>query len=113
MTICSWPSCTAIPGQTAKPFPQSDPLAGHVVAVLPDARHADEGVRCEPWCGTRVRGWMVVVAVVSVRDDDGNVLVDVRVVAESDLGMLERRLPMPASLVVVRLGNPVLMLFNG
>jgi hypothetical protein len=34
---------------------------------------ADERVRCEPWCGTRVRGWMVVVAVVSVRDDDGNV----------------------------------------
>jgi hypothetical protein len=36
---------------------------------------------------------MVVVAVVSVRDDDGNVLVDVRFAAESDLGMLERRLP--------------------
>jgi 8-oxo-dGTP diphosphatase len=56
---------------------------------------------------------MAVVAVVPVRDDDGNVLVDVRFVAESDLGMLERRLPMPASLIVVRFGNPVLMLFNG
>ena len=61
----------------------------------------------------RVRGWMVDVAVVSVRDDDGNVLVDVRFAAESDLGMWERRLPMPASLVVVRLGDPVLMVFNG
>jgi 8-oxo-dGTP diphosphatase len=56
---------------------------------------------------------MIVVAVVPVRDDDGNVLVDVRFVAESDLGMLERRLPMPASLIVVRFGNSVLMLFNG
>jgi hypothetical protein len=46
---------------------------------------------------------MVVVAVVSVCDDDGNVLVDVRIAAESDLEMLERRLPMPASLIVVRL----------
>jgi hypothetical protein len=33
---------------------------------------------------------MVVVALVPVRDDDGNVLVDFRSVAESDLGMLER-----------------------
>ena len=56
---------------------------------------------------------MVVVAVVRVRDDDGNVLVDVRFVAESDLEMLECRLPMPASLVVVRFGDSVLMLFNG
>ena len=57
--------------------------------------------------------WMVVVAVVSVRDDDGNVLVDVRFVAESDLGVLERRLPVPASRIVVRFGDLVLMLFNG
>jgi len=56
---------------------------------------------------------MIVVAVVPVRDDDGNVLVDVRFAAESDLGMLERRLPMPASLIVVRFGGSVLMLFNG
>jgi 8-oxo-dGTP pyrophosphatase MutT (NUDIX family) len=56
---------------------------------------------------------MVVVAVISVRDDDGNVLVDVRFVAESDLGMLERWLPMPASLIVVRFEGSVLMLFNG
>lgn len=56
---------------------------------------------------------MAVVAVVSVRDDDGNVLVDVRFVAESDLGMWERRLPMPASLIVVRFGVSVLMLFEG
>jgi 8-oxo-dGTP diphosphatase len=61
----------------------------------------------------RVRGWMVAVAVVSVRDDDGNALVDVRFVAESDLGMLERWLPMPASLIVVRFEGSVLMLFNG
>ncbi|MGH3813373.1 MAG: NUDIX hydrolase [Pseudonocardiaceae bacterium] len=56
---------------------------------------------------------MVVVAVVSVHDDDGNVLADFRFVAESDLGMLERWLPMPASLIVVRFGDSVLMLFNG
>ncbi|MGH3778375.1 MAG: NUDIX hydrolase [Pseudonocardiaceae bacterium] len=53
------------------------------------------------------------MAVVSVRDGDGNVLVDVRFVAESELGVLERRLPMPAALVVVRFGDSVLMLFNG
>jgi 8-oxo-dGTP diphosphatase len=74
---------------------------------------AEERVRGKPWCGMRVRGWMALVAVVSVHDDDGNVLVDVRFAAESDLGMLERRLPMPASLIVVRFGNPVLMLFSG
>jgi len=56
---------------------------------------------------------MVVVAVVSVRDRDGNVLVDVRFVAESDLDMLERQLSMPASLIVVRFGASVLMLFDG
>ncbi|MGH3908735.1 MAG: NUDIX hydrolase [Pseudonocardiaceae bacterium] len=56
---------------------------------------------------------MVVVAVVSVRDEDGNVLVDLRFVAESNLGMLERRLPMPASLIVVRFGVSVVMLFDG
>lgn len=53
-----------------------------------------------------------VVAVVSVRDDNGNVLVDFRFVAESDLGMFERRLPMPASLVVVRFEDSVLMVFD-
>jgi 8-oxo-dGTP diphosphatase len=52
------------------------------------------------------------VAVVAARDHDGNVLVDVRFVAESDLEMWERRLPMPASLVVVRFEDAVLMLFN-
>jgi 8-oxo-dGTP diphosphatase len=52
------------------------------------------------------------VAVVAARDNDGNVLVDVRFVAESDLEMWERRLPMPASLVVVRFEDAVLMLFN-
>jgi 8-oxo-dGTP pyrophosphatase MutT (NUDIX family) len=56
---------------------------------------------------------MVLVVVVSVRDDDGNVLVDVRFVAESALGMWERRLPMPASLIVVRFGDSVLMVFDG
>ncbi|MGH3798289.1 MAG: NUDIX hydrolase [Pseudonocardiaceae bacterium] len=55
---------------------------------------------------------MIVVAVVSVRGD-GNVLVDVRFVAESDLGLVERRLPMPASLIVVRFADSVLTLFNG
>jgi 8-oxo-dGTP diphosphatase len=50
--------------------------------------------------------------VVAARDNDGNVLVDVRFVAESDLEMWERRLPMPASLVVVRFEDAVLMLFN-
>jgi 8-oxo-dGTP diphosphatase len=58
-------------------------------------------------------GLLVVVAVVAVRDKDGNVLVDVRVVAESALGMWERQLPMPASLVVVRFEGAVLMVFNG
>lgn len=61
----------------------------------------------------QVRGWMAVVAVLPVCDDDGDVLVDFRFVAESDLGMLEHRLPMPASLIVVRFGDLVLMLFNG
>jgi 8-oxo-dGTP diphosphatase len=56
---------------------------------------------------------MGVVAVIPVCDDDGNVLVDVRFAAESDLEMWECRLPMPASLIVVRFGNPVLMVFNG
>jgi 8-oxo-dGTP diphosphatase len=56
---------------------------------------------------------MAVVVVVPVRDDKGNVLVDFRFVAESDLGMLERQLPMPASLIVVRFGDPVLMVFDG
>ena len=56
---------------------------------------------------------MVVVTVVPVGDDDGNFLVDFRFAAESDLGMLERRLPMPAALVVVRFEDSVLMLFNG
>jgi 8-oxo-dGTP diphosphatase len=53
---------------------------------------------------------MVVVAV--VRDADGNVLVGIRFVAESDLGLLERQLPMPASLVVVRFEDSVLMIFD-
>jgi 8-oxo-dGTP diphosphatase len=57
-------------------------------------------------------GW-VVVAVVSVRDDNGNVLVGFRFVAESDLEMLERRLPLPASLIVVRFADSVLMVFDG
>ena len=56
---------------------------------------------------------MVGVAVVSMRDEDGNVLVDVRFIAESDLGMWERQLPMPASLIVVRFADSVLMVFNG
>jgi hypothetical protein len=45
---------------------------------------------------------MVVVTMIAVRDDDGNVLVDIHFVSESDLEVLERRLPIPASLVVVR-----------
>jgi 8-oxo-dGTP pyrophosphatase MutT (NUDIX family) len=55
---------------------------------------------------------MVVVAVIAVRDDDGNVLVNIRFVAESDLGTLERQLPIPASLVVVRFEDSVLMIFD-
>lgn len=53
------------------------------------------------------------MAVVVVRDNDGKVLVDVRVVTESDLGMWERQLHMPASLVVVRFDGSVLMVSNG
>ncbi|MBV9012689.1 MAG: NUDIX hydrolase [Pseudonocardiales bacterium] len=53
---------------------------------------------------------MVVVAV--VRDADGNVLVDICFAAESDLGLLERQLPMPASLVVVRFEDSMLMIFD-
>jgi 8-oxo-dGTP diphosphatase len=53
------------------------------------------------------------VAVVAVRDNNGNVLVGVRFAAESDLEMWERRLPMPASLVIVRFEDAVLMVFNG
>lgn len=58
-------------------------------------------------------GWMVVVTALPLRDGAGNVLVDFRFAAESDLGMLEGRLPMPLSLIVVRLGDTVLMVFNG
>jgi 8-oxo-dGTP diphosphatase len=53
-----------------------------------------------------------MVAVTVVRDADGNVLVEIRFVAESDLGILERRLPMPASLVVVHFEDSVLMIFD-
>jgi 8-oxo-dGTP diphosphatase len=53
---------------------------------------------------------MVVVTV--VRDADGNVLVEIRFVAESDLEMLQCRLPVPASLVVVRFEDSVLMIFD-
>ncbi|MGH3931020.1 MAG: NUDIX hydrolase, partial [Pseudonocardiaceae bacterium] len=53
------------------------------------------------------------MAVVRVRDDNGNVLVDVRFIAESDLGIWERRLPRPASLIAVRFGDSVLMMFDG
>jgi hypothetical protein len=41
---------------------------------------------------------MVVMAMIAVRDDDSNVLVDVLFVSESDLEVLERRLPMPGLL---------------
>ena len=40
-------------------------------------------------------------------------MVDVHFAAESDLKMWEHRLPMPASLVVVRFEDAVLMVFNG
>lgn len=53
---------------------------------------------------------MVVVAVVC--DAGGNVLVGIRFVAESDIGLLERQLPMPASLVVVCFEDSVLMIFD-
>ena len=51
--------------------------------------------------------------VISVCDEAGNVLVGIHFAAESDLGRLERRLPMPAALVVVRFAESVLMVFNG
>jgi 8-oxo-dGTP diphosphatase len=60
----------------------------------------------------RVHGWMVVVIQVPVHDDEGNVLVGIRFVDETDLGLWERRFPMPASLIVVRFGSSVLMLLN-
>jgi 8-oxo-dGTP diphosphatase len=53
---------------------------------------------------------MVVVTV--ARDADGNVLVNIRFVSESDVEMLERWLPMSASLVVVRFEDSVLMIFD-
>jgi len=90
-------------------MPITSPNADYKSARAP---LADERARCKPWCGTWVRGWMVVVAVVPVRDDAGNVLVDVRFVAESDLGIWEHRLPMPASLIVVRFADSVLMVFD-
>lgn len=43
------------------------------------------------------------------RDEHGNVLVDICFPAESDLGRWQHRLPMPASLVVVRSGDSVLI----
>jgi type II secretory pathway component PulL len=47
------------------------------------------------------------VTVVGARDPHGNVLLGARLAAESDLGMWERRLPMPTSggaLLVITLG---------
>lgn len=52
------------------------------------------------------------MAVAAARDKDGNVLVDVCFAAESDLDRWQRRLPMPASLVVVRFDGSVLMVFS-
>ena len=49
---------------------------------------------------------------VAARDHDGNVLLDICFAAESELGIWERRLPMPASLVVVRFEDSVLMVFD-
>ncbi|MGH3426452.1 MAG: NUDIX hydrolase [Pseudonocardiaceae bacterium] len=60
----------------------------------------------------QVHSWMVVVTQVPVYDGEGNVLVGIRFIDESDLGLWERRLPMPASLIVVRFEDSVLMLFN-
>ncbi len=53
------------------------------------------------------------MAVAAARDKDGNVLADVHFVAEPDLDRWQRRLPIPASLVVVRFDGSVLMVFSG
>lgn len=53
------------------------------------------------------------MAVAAARDKDGNVLVDVCFAAESCLDRWQHRLPMPASLVVVRFDDSMLMLFSG
>jgi 8-oxo-dGTP diphosphatase len=53
------------------------------------------------------------MAVLPLDDGAGNVLVDFRSAVESDLVVLAEQLPMPLSLVVVRLGGAALMMFNG
>jgi 8-oxo-dGTP diphosphatase len=47
-----------------------------------------------------------------LRDQAGNVLVDIRAIEESDLSPLDSRIPMPASFVVVVVDHTLLMIFD-
>jgi 8-oxo-dGTP diphosphatase len=53
------------------------------------------------------------MAALPIHDPAGNALLGVRVVAEEELAELGRRVVMPASLVVVRFGGAVLLMFDG
>ncbi|MGH3977990.1 MAG: NUDIX hydrolase [Pseudonocardiaceae bacterium] len=54
----------------------------------------------------------ISLAVLPLHDGAGNALVDFRFVAESELGVLDDRVPMPLSLIVVALAGRVLMVFD-
>jgi 8-oxo-dGTP pyrophosphatase MutT (NUDIX family) len=52
------------------------------------------------------------MATLPLRDQAGNALVDFRVIEESDLPAADGPIPLPASLVVVTVGQAVLMIFD-
>jgi hypothetical protein len=56
---------------------------------------------------------MVTMAALPLRDSVGNALVDFRYADESKLEILEDRIPMSLSLIVVTLTDTVLMVLNG
>jgi 8-oxo-dGTP diphosphatase len=56
---------------------------------------------------------MVTMAALPLRDRVGNTLVDFRFADESELEIVDDRIPMPLSLIVVMLADTVLMVLNG
>ena len=56
---------------------------------------------------------MVTMAALVLGDSVGNALVDFRYADESELEILDDRIPMPLSLIVVTLTDTVLMVLNG
>jgi 8-oxo-dGTP diphosphatase len=56
---------------------------------------------------------MVTMAALPLCDHVGNTLVDFRFADESGLEIVDDRIPMPLSLIVVTLADTVLMVLNG